>query len=317
MPIKSKAPAPIHAEQTTSIALATILHYHFEILISWQENASSWADIEGVHQMRVATRRLRSALSLFRSAVPKNISQLWLVDLRWIGEQLGYARDLDVLISEGLTPFVNNLKLTAETSFRQLAEEKRADAYQQKVIPLLEGARYQQFCPRFSEWVASRAWEQAPGTKKSSKQLAMPITDYARQVLDKQEQKVLKTGKGIDYKDNQAMHQLRIECKKLRYAAEFFTPLCQELSDYIGHLKKLQDILGVLHDVSLTQELLQQLLAGQQNPDLFLYAGAVIGWRSHQAQILCDDFDRAWNELIAVKHLWWQRDRHEDDCVHN
>lgn len=74
MPTKSKIDAPVTADQSVSDAFATIMRHHFEYLMEWENTARTWDDIEGVHQFRVTVRRMRSALSLFRGAIPKSVS---------------------------------------------------------------------------------------------------------------------------------------------------------------------------------------------------------------------------------------------------
>lgn len=74
---KLRTEAQLHPHLTVSAALAEILRQNFRDLIRWEPKARSWDDIEGVHQMRVSSRRMRAALSSFRSAVPKPVSRHW------------------------------------------------------------------------------------------------------------------------------------------------------------------------------------------------------------------------------------------------
>ena len=110
MPTKSKTPAPVTADQSVSEAFATIMRHNFEYLLTWEDAARSWEDIEGVHQFRVTIRRMRSALSLFRDAIPKSVRNHWSDELRWVAGEMGIARDLDVFISEGLSAVAENCR---------------------------------------------------------------------------------------------------------------------------------------------------------------------------------------------------------------
>ena len=94
MPIKTKDPAPVTEQLTASEAAALIFQHHFEYLLSWEETAKTWDDIEGVHQVRVSFRKIRSALTLFRNAIPKAVSAPWNQEIRWIAGEMGMARDL-------------------------------------------------------------------------------------------------------------------------------------------------------------------------------------------------------------------------------
>jgi len=307
MPSKSKAPPPIHAEQSASEAFATILRHNLDCMLTWRETARSWDDIEGVHQVRVSFRRMRSALTLFRNAVPKAATEAQGDEMRWIAGELGNARDLDVFISEGLAEAAARLPLAGGERLKTLAEQRRAQIYAERVVPMLDSERFERFCNDFPAWVDTRAWEQAPLKSKQAKRLHSGIVGYARSLLDKQERRVLSAGTHVDREDAAAMHQLRIECKKLRYAAEFFRPLFDGMDTFIGHMKGLQDLLGVMNDVVVTRQLLDDLLHDERDHEVLIYAGGLIGWRSCQSRHLLDRFDDHWEELVEAKHPWWKK----------
>ncbi len=307
MPVKVKSPPPLTPEQSVSEALTAILRHDFTTLLAWQDIARSWEDIEGVHQTRVALRRLRSALSLFANAVPREVSNPWREELRWIAGQLGGARDLDVFIDEGLSAVRGQLQLPGEPLLRELAINQRARCYHDQVVPMLDSDRYQQLIEQFPEWFEARAWEQATLTDKQRARLTKPISGYARKRLDRLARQVLTAGAQMDREDSESMHALRIECKKLRYAAEFFRSLFDGMGEFIGHLKGLQDLLGVMHDVAVTRHLLDNLLGTDTRRELLLYAGALIGWRECHYRQLSVRFDAAWAELAAARRPWWEQ----------
>jgi CHAD domain-containing protein len=307
MPTKSKAPPPVSAEQTASEAFATILRYNFDYLRQWEETARTWDDIEGVHQLRVTIRRMRSALTLFQNALPKDIAEPVAAEMRWIAGELGLARDLDVFISEGLTAVAAKLPLDGADKLEVLAQQRRARAYEEQVRAMLDSERYRRFKQDFSAWLEERAWEQPELTKKQSKRLSMNIVPYARKLLDKQERRVLSAGSHVDRDDATAMHQLRIECKKLRYASEFFRPLFAGMDTFISHMKGLQDLLGTMNDVAVTRHLLDELLRGQTDQEVSVYAGGLIGWRSCDFCHMLVCFDGYWEELVEAKHPWWKK----------
>jgi len=307
VPKKSKSPPPISADQTGSEAFATILWHNLEYMLIWKDTARSWEDIEGVHQMRVAVRRMRSALTLFRDAIPREVSRPWGEDMRWIGSQLGRARDLDVFLAEGMTGICNELPLPGGRRLEELAEKRRAEIYEAEVRPMLDSERLEQFCTGLPKWLSARDWEQAALQKKQAKRLHSNIVSYARRILDKQERRVLSAGAYVDRSDASEMHQLRIECKKLRYAAEFFRPIFAGTDEFIEHMKGLQDLLGVMNDVAVTRQLLDDLFDNDGDADVRFYAGAVLGWRTCEFHHLLERFDCCWEELIGAKHPWWKQ----------
>ena len=306
---KARTQAPLHPGLTVSAALAVILRHNLDDMTQWEAKARSWDDIEGVHQMRVTSRRMRAALSSFRSAVPKALSQHWSDELGWLASQLGTARDLDVFIADGLASVRDKLPLPGGEKLLGLAEQQRVAAYA-VVRAMLDSDRYARFKRDFPAWFTAPGWEQATLTEKQRKRLAMGIGKYARKLLDRLERRVLEAGTDVDKHDPKQMHRLRIECKKLRYGAEFFSPITPGLDAFIGELKGLQDLLGVLHDVSVMSGLLGQLLAGQSDPDVFGYAGGLVGWRTRQSHELLDSFEERWQDFAQAKHPWWHKHGH-------
>jgi CHAD domain-containing protein len=111
----------------------------------------------------------------------------------------------------------------------------------------------------------------------------------------------------VDRDDAAAMHKLRIECKKLRYAAEFFRPLFEGMDTFISHMKGLQDLLGTMNDVAVTRHLLDELLTGQTDQEVSVYAGGLIGWRTCDFCHMLVRFDGYWEEFIEAKHPWWKK----------
>lgn len=306
MPKKSKMPAPIETEQTVSQSFQAILRHNFDYLVQWEHAARDWEDIEGVHQVRVSFRRIRSAFSAFRDAVPKEASAYWSEQTRWLASELGLARDLDVFIDEGLKPIRGLLPLPGEDRMMALAEEHRAEAYN-RVRAMLDSERYAEFRRDFPVWVDAAAWEQAELKKKQAKRLFSAVLPFSRKLLDRLERRVLESGSHVDKYSPEQMHQLRIECKKLRYGAEFFTPIIPGLDEFIGHMKGLQDLLGVMNDVSVMKQLLQQLLEGECDPKVAQYAGGLVGWRTRQFHELLNSFDDRWEEFTHAKHPWWSK----------
>jgi len=307
MPTKSKTPAPVTSDQTVSEAFATIMRHNFLYLREWENTARAWEDIEGVHQVRVTIRRMRSALSLFRAAIPKTASIHWAEEMRWAAGELGMARDLDVFISEGLSTVAGKMPLSGCEGLLRLAEQRRARAYEEQARGMLDSSRYRDFKVGFQAWYEGLEWENAELKKKHAKCLAKNLVPFSRELMDKQERKVLAAGSHVDRQNADAMHRLRIECKKLRYAAEFFRPLFAGMNGFIAHMKGLQDLLGLMNDVSVTSGLLKTLTADATDPEVFVYAGGLIGWRACDYQHMLGRFDHFWDELVEAKHPWWKK----------
>ncbi len=303
---KSKAPAPVIDGQTVSEAFQTILRHNFQYLQLWEDTARSGENIEGVHQIRVSFRRMRSAMSSFRSAVPRSVSGAWMKELGWLASQQGMARDLDVFIDEGIGGVHGMLPLPGEEKLLELAIQHRAKSYE-TVAAMLDSERYTLFKQEFVFWLDERGWEQGELTEKQRKRLASPVTAFSRKLLDKLERRVLGAGSHVNKNNPDEMHRLRIECKKLRYGTEFFVPILKGLDDFIGRMKGLQDLLGVLNDVAVMKHLLDVLLKDVNDPEILLYAGGLVGWRFRQGQELLGSFEDRWEDFLHAKHPWWSK----------
>lgn len=297
--------AAVHADLSVAAALAEILRTNFAVLLQWEDKAHSWDDVEGVHQMRVACRRMRAAIAAFRPALPDEFSRYWSKELRWIAGQLSSARDLDVFIEETLGSARGKLPLPGEDKMLALAEQHRVEGYE-TVRQMLDAERYTMFKRDFPTWVDEANWRQADLSAKQLKKLDMGIAIYAPDLLDRLERRVLETGTDVDKYDPEQMHQLRIDCKKLRYATEFFEPIIPDMDIFIDQMKDLQDLLGVLNDVSVMSLLLDDMLAGESDPELLHYAGGLVGWRMRQYDDLLNDFEDRWRAFVHAKHPWWQ-----------
>ena len=299
---KSKPKVGLSVQHSVDEAFIAILETHLHALQTWQHKARNWNDIEGVHQMRVALRRLRSALVTFRAAVPRTATAHWGDEMRWCANQLGPARDLDVFISESLRSVDHKLPLAGAEQLRALAENARAEAYQ-TANALLSSTRYASFKLGLGSWISSQRWREEIDSEQRQT-LDIAIVPFAAQQLDKRWRGIKRRSKAIQQDSTPALHELRIECKKLRYATEFFSPLFADMKTFIAHLKKLQEVLGVLNDIAVMQILLDQLLAKHQNAVLLRYAGALIGWRSHEFYQLKDHLPELWREFSSLPKPW-------------
>ncbi|MFZ0255372.1 MAG: CHAD domain-containing protein [Gammaproteobacteria bacterium] len=300
---KQKKYPSVNTTQSVSEAFATILVHNVHALVAWEKAAKSGKDIEGVHQVRVALRRMRSALTVFRPAIPRTVTDSWAQQMRQFASSLGPARDLDVFISEGLAPLTEHLPLPGAKPLMALAESHRAIAYD-PVRTMLQSPEYHRFKKDFRDWMRTQGWRSARLAKGERERLDSPALTFAREVLNQRLRKVLKTGRDADQNSADEMHRLRIECKKLRYAVEFFLPLFEGMEDFVAHMKKLQDLLGVMHDVAVMPALIDGFLEAEDDRQAYRYAGVLIGWRAREYYDLKDSFRSRWEELAEAPVPW-------------
>ncbi|OSM01999.1 CHAD domain-containing protein [Magnetofaba australis] len=295
---------PLSADLSVEQAFTQIVRHNFKYIVAWEPIAHIGEDIEGVHQVRVGFRRMRSALSVFRPALPREATAEMAEKMRWAASELGYARDMDVFLDEGLEEMAGRIPpLESEEAFALLCRQRRDEAYE-PVRALIESDDYRRFKLSMDAWLKDRGWRAALSDEDKA-ELGKPITPLAAKVLDKRWKKVTATA-DITQLDDVSLHAKRIECKKMRYAAEFFLPLfdAEKMSGFISALKGLQDILGVLNDVAVLPGLLDRILDSQRDPRLLRYAGATLGWRASEAQHLRRDLPQRWAALQQAPTPW-------------
>ena len=217
-------------------------------------------DPEGVHQMRVAVRRLRALLSLFQPVLTSKALDHMKAELRWLQKRLGPLRDWDVFLS-GTLPALE-AKLPDEDaleSVRVAAEDLREKAYR-RASAAIGSARYAGLLLRLHLYLAddSRLCGRAP---EGVKILDQPITGLAAKLLDKRATKLNKLGSKHRTLSERQLHRLRIEAKKLRYAVEFFGSLYPKSAShaYRAGLVEMQDRLGAINDIVVARGLLTEL----------------------------------------------------------
>jgi CHAD domain-containing protein len=156
-------------------------------------------------------------------------------------------------------------------------------------------------------WLAEREWRQQAVSEKSV-QLMSDVRMFSETVLDKAHRKLLKRGKGFAVLDAHARHKLRIRIKKLRYAAEFFSPLYDAgaTEKFLDKLRDMQDELGRLNDVETARGLIDGLATGdaQRSRRIARAGGLVIGWHRHAAALSENALVRRWRKVKKAEPFW-------------
>ncbi len=267
-------------------------------------------DIEYVHQMRVAMRRLRSAMGLFAKVAPAIRDEALLGEIRWLAGELGAARDWDVFVSETLPPI---LAASAEDQpLRRLGEQAQAldAACREQARHAANSPRYQKLLLNLGAWLNRAAWRRE-SSKAQRKMLDRPILAVSAGLLNKRHQQLLRRGADLSGLSAPERHALRIAGKKLRYAAEFLSRLYPgaETQAYLKSLGRLQDLLGVLNDHVTTRRLLGELEApGRADALQALAIGEIMGWNACQASVRLAELDQAWGDFKGRKRFWKTRD---------
>lgn len=215
-------------------------------------------DAEYIHQMRVALRRLRAAMRLFRAALPGDLDVHLLPPLRQLMMVLGTARDLDVLAAEIVAPVVAALPEEPRiAALASLVAERRHCAHQQAVA-LLGAADYGRLLLLAMARLNGLAADEAEAADT-------PLVVFAMAHLKRLRHKTLQLAHAMRQDDPASLHALRIAAKRLRYALEFFVPLlpARRVATLIDHLSQLQDKLGKLNDLANAGAVLMDCAAAE------------------------------------------------------
>jgi inorganic triphosphatase YgiF len=209
-------------------------------------------DPAALHQMRVGLRRLRAAISLFRSQLLADRESAEIRDaLRCASQPLGEARDLDVLLER--------LRAADEAEYDPSdlvrIEQRREQAYR-NLIDTLESPPFMDLTLRIAAWIEAGDWSIGDEGGRT-KALRRPAGDFAATELSRRWRRIRKLTKHLRDVDDAERHELRIRIKKLRYGAEFFGSLFasdkarKRRKKLSGILEDLQELLGELNDLAV------------------------------------------------------------------
>lgn len=308
-PVWHKAkPLILKRSASAETALAAIVHSGLEHLRANEACVLARAHDEGVHQMRVALRRLRSGLALFASMLPADQLAYLSGELKWLIGSLGRARDLDVFLAETLPPVAEQFQ--GEPRLDELKDRARAacDGAYEVAAAAITSARYTGLIMLLGAWADGRRWRD-PGASGPHPLLGRPAVVVATELLDSHYAAVIEARDRFAWLTGKERHKLRIEIKKLRYACEFFSSLFprRRQTAFLGDLKTLQDHLGVSNDLDVARRLLLALTRaerGRARGRIGYAAGLVVGWHGHISGGREEELLREWQRFVARPPFW-------------
>lgn len=287
------APAPAAAVIKAAIATGTR-----RLMIN--DPLARLDDPEGVHQMRVAARRLRSDLRTFGDLVDAGWSDSLVIELKWLGDALGGMRDIDVMrtrlvgsaegLEEPLGPLFISLAEAHDKARTAMLDALRSDRYRD----LLERLVVASSLPMVTEAASGPCDEILPPLVETRwKKLA----DHARGI------------KGSDPDDR--WHEVRIRAKRTRYAAEAIAgclgkPRSRQAEEFADLVAAVQDALGAYQDASVATETILRSAAEQDgNASFQLAAGRLLERQTRTAADARARFNRTWGKLDRKKTRRW------------
>ena len=312
LPRVRKNPGVKAADQVAE-AGRKILRFHFAHMLSHEKGTRLGEDIEELHDMRVATRRMRAAFDVFGPFFKPKVVKNHLKGLRATGRALGRVRDLDVFMEKAVR-YLDTLPEGERPGLNPLmnAWRRERDSARDKMLAHLDSKSYGLFKQDFNDFVSTPGAGARPvnDLKPGLVRHVAPALVYTHLAAVRAYETIVANA------SIEQLHALRIEFKKLRYALEFFREvLGEEAREAINEIKTLQDHLGDLNDADVACQILggfietweerqaETRLQARQNPEPVV---AYLAAKHAERHNLMVAFPKAWahfNRLESLKNI--------------
>ncbi|RZS79275.1 inorganic triphosphatase YgiF [Phyllobacterium myrsinacearum] len=303
------APSGFVRADTVDEAIAKLLTNCQQQIMANLGASQTGLEPEGVHQLRVALRRLRVALHFLGRELQAPSLESLNTEAKLFGQALGPARNWDVFLHSTLTeieeaalPHVNI------SAFRAACMPAHDHAYQ-TVRRIIGDPRTNRFLLSLGLVIELRSWRNDIASE-DLRILTEPLGQFAARVLDRVERQVRRRGHGFRHLHADARHRLRLGLKRLRYAAEFFLPLYSSrpvTAKYIKRLARLQDLLGEANDIKSAHELMDTLDHDSLGAEANRAVGAIIGWQGHRQAAGGKQLIGRWRAFKDTAPFWAPR----------
>lgn len=293
-------------ETPASTALKMVFRHLLATMQNNEDGILKDIDSEFLHDFRVAIRRTRSALSLFKGMVPRKDVEHFRREFAYMGRITGATRDLDVYLlkEEEYRQRLPPCLWDGLPYFFKDVSKRRALEYT-KMIGALRAPRYTKIMQSWPSVLEENAKESPP------RRAHLLIGPMARKIIAKRYHRILNDGGAIHVQSpDETLHRLRIQCKKLRYTIEFFSSILPQTATLaaVDQLKILQDNLGNLNDLSVQQNMLRDYLASispgtRKAQRLSATIGGLLTNLYHQQQSLRNDFEATFDGFASHDNI--------------
>jgi triphosphatase len=315
LPVKA-LPVPLKPESSAQTALQVAARACLHQIIA-NRPLIRVGKPEGLHQTRVAVRRLRTVLSLFSPMLVDIETSELKAELRWLSGELASARELDVFIARVVKPLADGQRNKPGLAGLIKELRQRRNAAYARVHSSINSFRFRQLMLAVASWIEIGRWTRN-GNELAHAHRRQMITKTAADELQRRRKKILKRGAHLKAISPESRHKMRIQAKKVRYASEFFADAfpgkksAKRRADFIAALEKLQDALGELNDIGVHGEL-SAGLAQEKNGNgsqrkvrarKAFAAGRLSGHEEARMQSALQEADRSFQVFARVKPFW-------------
>ncbi len=251
---------PLSADESMAEAGRTVLLRDFIDMLNHEAGALTGEDIEDVHEMRVATRRMRSALRLLEPYYTGKLAGKFRRQLGEIADVLGDIRDRDVLL-EDMNDYLPTLPEETQAELKRVIQwlEGEREAEREDLHALVSKRSYGRFIADFRKFLITPE-DHAVALTTRGKVRPVVVRHIMPTVIYEHLGMVRAYGAIIETADDPTLHQLRIEFKRLRYTIALFEELLGAgAKTFLKELKAVQDLLGRMQDIVTAHTLLDPM----------------------------------------------------------
>jgi CHAD domain-containing protein len=264
---KAKIIEGLDCDGDAESGILLVLCARFDEMASHRDAAAlDWKDPEGVHDMRVASRRLRSALRDFSPYIREQPLKTCAKQIREIAQCLGRVRDLDVSIAT-LEKLASRCPADVLPGIQRLIQERirRREPERNSLERIIAKERFEQLVSQFLQ--ASRRATRPKVSKNKDNGNEPSFRETSREIIAKRADELERIGSTVFEPFRQKrLHRMRIAAKRVRYSIQLFAQcLPDAVNAVVEPVARLQGNLGDLHDADVfIQELGMQLTAGNR-----------------------------------------------------
>jgi CHAD domain-containing protein len=245
---KAKRIKGINCNAEAPAGMKLVLVTRFGELVHFRSAALDWNDPEGVHSMRVASRRLRSALRDFTPYLHKRRLSSVLKSLRDIADALGEVRDQDVAIM-ALEKLQTHTPHEVSPALKQFIDARKVirDEAREELVTMFADEQLKELEIDFAAAVDEAT---TGGTTRTQPPLLITFRKMSRAIILDRLKELEKLSNGLFRPiEVETLHEMRIAAKRLRYAIELFQQCWgRPIATYAKRTAQLQTALGDVHD---------------------------------------------------------------------
>lgn len=291
---------PALTDKEGNFQLGLCRHLFWQIFLVNQ----GWADflhkpLERItlRQLRVKVRRLRSCLTFFKPALRLDEALLWQNNLRKQGEQLAYLRELDVAlmaIEKIKTPLTGQSEMYPEKLAELLWQARNNEAQRIKQELSLRNITFE--LASFIIWLQGQPLAPAYASKDLAPFLWSRIKDWSNNIASL-------TKRYPDFSNMLEMHKIRIKVKRFRYVMMTLPEINKNTGNMLRKLKKLQDVLGFLHDEFINNQMVSKI-ADTETENLQCEVALFKGWESAKVEAAATVLPDLWEDFCEELEIW-------------